>query len=247
MSSKRKSNPAKRATAPKRNKKKQDEDFESDFSDSNDGMSAGNGSSQTNVEVLIPNEYEPAAKLPEELLASFDREPGHLAIAGCVTWDLTGRRDTKQKILKIRPGLFSFNRFMDDQKFRLAVSGPCSAHSVLINMDRKALTFGRNQYGQLGQPNIETYEMPTLVPELEGLNIIRAACGRNHTLFLTDTGTVYACGDNKSGQCGIGTSTIPMVQKATRINYQGPPIIKVGCGGDFSAILDIKGNLYTFG
>lgn len=134
MSSKRKSNPAKRATAPKRNKKKQDEDFESDFSDSNDGMSAGNGSSQTNVEVLIPNEYEPAAKLPEELLASFDREPGHLAIAGCVTWDLTGRRDTKQKIQKIRPGLFSFNRFMDDQKFRLAVSGPCSAHSVLINM-----------------------------------------------------------------------------------------------------------------
>ena len=41
MSAKRKSNPAKRATAPKRNKKKQDEDFESDFSDSNDGLTGG--------------------------------------------------------------------------------------------------------------------------------------------------------------------------------------------------------------
>lgn len=242
MSSKRKSEPTKRA-APKRNKKKTDDDFDSDFSDSNDGIGTGGGN---NVEVLIPNEYEPSAKLPEELLKTFDREPGYLAIAGMVTWDLTGRRDTKQKITKIRPNLFSFHRFLDE-KFRAAVSGPCSAHSVLITMDRKALTFGRNQFGQLGQPNLETYETPTPVPELEGLNIIRAACGRNHTLFLTDTGTVYACGDNKSGQCGIGSSALPLVQKATRINYQGPPIIKVGCGAEFSAILDIKGNLYTFG
>lgn len=35
--------------------------------------------------------------------------------------------------------------------------------------------------------------------------------------------------------------------KAQRINYAGPPIIKVGCGADFSVILDIKGNLHTFG
>lgn len=193
------------------------------------------------------NEYVPTTKLPEELLKTFDREPGNLAISGMVTWDLTGRRDTKQKITKIRPNLYVFHRFMEDQKFRAAISGPSSAHSILITMDRKALTFGRNQFGQLGQPNLETYETPTPVAELDGVNIIRAACGRNHTLFLTDTGTVYACGDNKAGQCGIGSSSMPIVQKATRINYQGPPIIKVACGAEFSAILDIKGNLYTFG
>lgn len=51
MSSKRKSNPAKRATAPKRNKKKQDEDFESDFSDSNDGMGSGGNGNSAGVEV----------------------------------------------------------------------------------------------------------------------------------------------------------------------------------------------------
>lgn len=38
-----------------------------------------------------------------------------------------------------------------------------------------------------------------------------------------------------------------MVTKPTRINYRGPPIIKVACGAEFSAILDIKGNLHTFG
>lgn len=114
-------------------------------------------------------------------------------------------------------------------------------------MDRKALSFGRNQFGQLGQPELKTYEKPTLIPDLEHVNVIQAACGRNHSLFLTDTGVVYACGDNKSGQCGIGNNTTQVVQKPTRINYRGPQIIKVGCGAEFSAILDIKGNLHTFG
>lgn len=61
-----------------------------------------------------------------------------------------------------------------------------------------------------------------------------------------DTGTVYACGENSKGQCGIGAAT-PSVPKARRINYLGAPIVKVGCGADFSVILDMKGNLHTFG
>ncbi|KAL1399310.1 hypothetical protein pipiens_008311 [Culex pipiens pipiens] len=109
--------------------------------------------------------------------------------------------------------------------YRSAVSGCSSAHSVLINMNRKALAFGRNQHGQLGQSDLATIEKPTLVAGLEEFNIIQAACGRNHTLFLTDTGCVYACGDNKSGQCGVG-NTQPIISKATRLNYSGPPIIK---------------------
>lgn len=105
---------------------------------------------------------------------------------------------------------------------------------------------GRNQHGQLGLPDQTVCELPTIIPDLEHENIIQAACGRNHTLFLTDTGTVYACGDNKSGQCGVGNNTVS-ITKPTRINYRGPSIIKVGCGAEFSCILDIKGNLHTFG
>lgn len=109
------------------------------------------------------------------------------------------------------------------------------------------MSFGRNQFGQLGQPEARVYEKPTLIPDLQHVNIIQAACGRNHTLFLTDAGVVYACGDNKSGQCGIGNNSMQSVMKPTRINYRGAPIIKVSCGAEFSVILDIKGNLHTFG
>lgn len=108
----------------------------------------------------------------------------------------------------------------------MAVSGCVSPHSVLITEDGQAMTFGRNQFGQLGIDNTTTMEKPTLVPALQEMNVIGAATGRNHTLFLTDTGTVYACGDNRSGQCGVGNLQ-PSILTPTRINYRGPPIVKV--------------------
>ena len=87
---------------------------------------------------------------------------------------------------------------------------------------------------------------PTEVEALKGHTVIAAACGRGHTLFLTSRGLVFGAGDNKLGQCGIG-KTIPNVVTATMVKYSGPPIIKVGCGAEFSMILDIKGGLHSFG
>lgn len=242
MSSKRKSESS-NSKASKRGRKKRESDYDEDLSDGMEGVDGG----KSKVEVLIPSEdVEPPTKLPEDLLQTYDKTPGKLLIAGMVTWDLTGRRDNKKgKVIKVRPNLYTFHRFTDET-YRLIYSGCASAHSVIVNMDRKALTFGRNQWGQLGQPEQKVYEKPTIVPGLENYNIIQAACGRNHTLFLTDAGTVYACGDNKSGQCGVGNST-PTILTATKINYRGPPIIRIACGAEFSVILDIKGNLYTFG
>lgn len=101
-----------------------------------------------------------------------------------------------------------------------------SAHSVLITEEGKPMTYGRNQFGQLGIDNTVTQDKPMLVSSMQDMNIISAACGRNHTLFLTDTGTVYACGDNRSGQCGVGNLQ-PQILTPTRINYRGPPIVKV--------------------
>lgn len=109
------------------------------------------------------------------------------------------------------------------------------------------MSFGENSHGQLGQPKLEIYTQPTLIDGLKKVKIIQAACGRHHSLFLSDDGVVYACGDNAKGQCGLGTISTTPVLKPKRIKYYGPPIIKVGCGAFFSVILDNKGNLHTFG
>lgn len=138
MASKRKSEPVKKTA--KRGKKKTDDSFDSDLSDEFDDH-AGNGNG--NVPALVTfDERAVLPKLPEELLASRDREPGKLLIAGMVTWDITGKRADAKGGVKIRPNLWNYHRFTDE-KYRKIVSGCASAHSILVNMDRKVLTFGK--------------------------------------------------------------------------------------------------------
>ncbi|XP_066591146.1 protein RCC2 homolog isoform X1 [Prorops nasuta] len=99
---------------------------------------------------------------------------------------------------------------------------------------------------QLGVGDIKRRDDPTEVEALKGHTVIAATCGRNHTLFLTSRGIVFAAGDNKLGQCGVG-KTDPCIVSASKVKYTGPPIVKIGCGADFSMILDIKGGLHSFG
>lgn len=60
---------------------------------------------------------------------------------------------------------------------------------------------GRNDCGQLGLGDDKTRSFPRKV-DIDA-KIVNAACGQRHTLFLTDSGEVYACGKNEAGQLGI--------------------------------------------
>ncbi|KAJ6641521.1 Protein RCC2 like, partial [Pseudolycoriella hygida] len=173
----------------------------------------------------------------------FRCEPGKLLIAGNVEWNSVDRRGCGKG--EKRNELYVFNRFTDG-KYRGIWMGPQSTHTILINENYKALSLGKNHKGQCGHAKPQTIYNPLLIATLKDVNVIQAACGFHHTLFLTDTGTVYACGDNKMGQLGIG-SIKAVATTPTRINYDGPPICKIGCGGEFSVILDIEGNLHSFG
>lgn len=96
MSSKRKSE-GKPPASKRGRKKKVDEDYDSDSDSSANGDL--NSAKKESVEVLIDSTED--TKLPEELLKTFDREPGKLMVAGMVTWELTGRRDPKGKFLDL--------------------------------------------------------------------------------------------------------------------------------------------------
>uniref|UniRef100_A0A8C4TU03 Regulator of chromosome condensation 2 n=1 Tax=Falco tinnunculus TaxID=100819 RepID=A0A8C4TU03_FALTI len=129
---------------------------------------------------------------------------------------------------------------------RSVVSGPCAAHSLLITTEGKLWSWGRNEKGQLGHGDTKRVEAPKLIEVLGGEAIVLAACGRNHTLALTESGSVFAFGENKMGQLGLGNQT-DAVPSPTQIMYNGQPITKLACGAEFSMIMDCKGNLYSFG
>ncbi|CAL4077670.1 unnamed protein product, partial [Meganyctiphanes norvegica] len=120
----------------------------------------------------------------------------------------------------------------------------CDYYSILVVGGEMHRT-GRNEKGQLGQGDCDEYKGPQLVEFLEDYTIVKAAVGRNHTLFLTDRGTVYACGDNKAGQCGVGNNTA-VINTPCKINFKDK-VEAISAGGEFSMLIDSKGALYSFG
>ncbi|NWT77150.1 RCC2 protein, partial [Prunella himalayana] len=176
---------------------------------------------------------------------------GQLLIFGATNWDLIGRKEVPKQQAAYRnlgQNLWGPHRYgsLGGLRVRSVVSGPCAAHSLLITAEGKLWSWGRNEKGQLGHGDTKRVEAPRPIEALGSEAIVAAACGRNHTLALTESGSVFAFGENKLGQLGLGNQT-DAVPSPTQILYNGQPISKLGCGAEFSMVMDCKGNLYSFG
>lgn len=184
---------------------------------------------------------------------------GTLLLCGGANWDMTGRKElpkAAKKPVEANPAarnLWGPHRVcLDNSGKALRVKGifsGCNAcHSVIITDDGVVMTFGRNDKGQLGLGDTETRLTPVAIDKLKGVNIVAAACGRSHTLFLDAEGAVYACGDNKMGQCGTNQQSVQQILNPTKVVFkENKPISKLACGAEFSMIVDTDGKLYSFG
>lgn len=107
-------------------------------------------------------------------------------------------------------------------------------HSLALTSDGSVWAWGDNEYGQLGtDPALlsETYNVvPTQIPNLTGVQAL--AGGPSHSLVLHNGGTVWAWGQNNSGQLGNG-QTGGFVHTPAQIpglnNIQA-----IAVGGDFA-------------
>lgn len=121
----------------KRRPKKKESDYEDEFSDDSDDDVGQQQQAGAQMEVLIPHDtLDPPSKLPEDLLATLEKTPGQLLLAGMVTWDLTGKRDRKN-ITKVRPNLYSFHRFTDE---KVCLNGPNAIRIYQIKILRLILS-----------------------------------------------------------------------------------------------------------
>ena len=73
--------------------------------------------------------------------------------------------------------------------------------------------WGRTAHGELGvagdgESNVR---LPTAFPWPNGKNdIVEIACGKQHSVFLLETGLVYSCGANDKKQLGRdGNASVP--------------------------------------
>jgi len=126
-------------------------------------------------------------------------------------------------------------------------------HSIVITSTGFAFAFGSNKHCQLGisrerLPETETKaELPLRVylpQELAGDRLIAAACGSSHTLFLTCSGKVLACGQN--GLLGVETNKdeVCPVVVSSLLEYT---IVQIAAGTRHSAALSSQGELFVWG
>ncbi|KAI9240353.1 hypothetical protein MVEG_08730 [Podila verticillata NRRL 6337] len=181
---------------------------------------------------------------------------GKVLIAGYTDWDMIGRKakpgDTRESL----PALETFHvvRELSDLKVVKAVTGPNSAHNVFLTDDGDAWVLGRNEKGQLGVGDNTPHPLPMKVPTIyatigkKNVNVkfVDAAVGRHHTILVSDTGLVYAAGDNKMGQ--LGQSAIKEFHSFVQVTGFGKDkAVAVSCGAEFTMLLTDKGHLWAFG
>ncbi|XP_038055580.1 E3 ubiquitin-protein ligase HERC2-like [Patiria miniata] len=110
----------------------------------------------------------------------------------------------------------------------------CGAQfSLALSKTGTVWTWGKGDYFRLGHGADSHVRKPQNVEGLKGKKIIHVAAGALHCLAVTDTGQVFAWGDNDHGQQGNGTVTVD--KKPTLVaGLEGVRITNVACGSSHS-------------
>lgn len=85
----------------------------------------------------------------------------------------------------------------------------CGAQfSLALTKTGEVWTWGKGDYFRLGHGSDQHVRKPTIIDGLRDKKIVHVAVGTLHCLAVTDTGQVYAWGDNDHGQQGNGTTVV---------------------------------------
>lgn len=145
-----------------------------------------------------------------------------------------------------------------DRSWPVAVSSIKNAHKVAagfshsgaITENGETYLWGNNPDGrlfkspvQVKHQNFKKENLPFRV-NLVGKEI---ACGVSHSLVLTEKGEVYSAGCTEHGQLGMGVNYESHTKSHKIAIFANGSAVKIGCGDGYSAVLNNKNELFTFG
>ncbi|MFC7863359.1 Ig-like domain repeat protein [Streptomyces murinus] len=119
-------------------------------------------------------------------------------------------------------------------------------HSLAVTTDGRALAWGYNAFGQLGDGTTTNRSTPVDVHLPTGTTVTAVAAGDIHSLALASDGRALAWGFNGSGQLGDGTTT----NHSTPVDVHlptGTTVTAVAAGDIFSLALASDGRVLAWG
>ncbi|KAA8497085.1 Protein RCC2 [Porphyridium purpureum] len=165
------------------------------------------------------------------------------------------RNSTDESDQLIAPHVLRFAGL--DEEWSAAFSGPCASHAVLLNKQGEAFGIGHNESSQLGslvdsaKPDGGGTQLVPVKMELPGVykteKIIKASCGKAHTLLLTESQHVFACGLHEKGQLGLGKLNGTQLFSPLKRVEMPEKVVALAAGSEFSAFVGESGTLYTCG
>ena len=117
-------------------------------------------------------------------------------------------------------------------------------HTVALKSDGTLWAWGLNDKGQLGNGTIANSSVPVR-ENTAATDWISVSAGGNHTIALKLDGTLWAWGDNSSGQLGDGTTTnslVPIQESTAATDWSS-----VSAGLRHTIALKLDGALWAWG
>lgn len=125
-------------------------------------------------------------------------------------------------------------------------SSPSSNHSLALKSDGTVWAWGINWHGQLGNgefhPDVAQPSTPAKVPGVS--DIVSISAGGDHSMALTESGTVWAWGRNDQGQLGNGSTS----DSAVPVQVSGlTDVVAVSAGSFHSLAVKANGEVFSWG
>jgi len=116
---------------------------------------------------------------------------------------------------------------------------------LVVTEDGSLYSFGFNDKGQLGLGTRFSQDKPQLITTLQGIKVINAVAGQQHSVVITQEGHVYSWG---GGVFGLGHGEVKDLLFPKRIDYLLDQVVTHVATGTYHTfcITDI-GKIYSFG
>ena len=136
------------------------------------------------------------------------------------------------QIMEMRPNQNPSAFYASTQHtLRTIIASPAGDSLFVLTSAGQVLSTGDNKQYQCGRAG-QCHDMSLMMGAISGYRVTSVACGRSHTLLLTDSGSVLACGSNAEGQLGIASSQLKLTEVLPALEGKGVQF--VAAGDDFS-------------